>query len=106
MVYIREAHALDSLLPKGGGADPVVEDPRTLAERQSLAETCLSKLALEAIPALVDTLDDAAGRAYNAWPDRLYLIGLDGTVRYQGGPGPDGFVPDELEAAIRSELAD
>ncbi len=106
VVYIREAHALDSLLPKGGGEDPVVEDPRTLAERQVLAETCLSKLALEAIPALVDTLDDAANRAYDAWPDRLYLIGRDGRVRYQGGPGPDGFAPEELEAAIQAELGD
>ena len=75
VVYIREAHALDSYLPKGGGVDPVVEDPTTFWERQEVAQTCMTRLALEEIPALVDSIDDAASRAYDAWPDRLFLIG-------------------------------
>ena len=104
VVYIREAHAIDSFLPKGGGEDPVLEDPTTLDERRAVARQCMTRLALEPIPALVDTLDDAVNRAYDAWPDRLYLIGRDGRVAYQGGPGPDGFDPDELEAAIVREL--
>ena len=104
VVYVREAHALDSYLPKGGGDDPIVEDPTSLTERQQLAQVCLSKLALEPMPAVVDTLDDYASRAYDAWPDRLFLIGRDGRVAYSGGPGPDGFDPDELETAIVAEL--
>ena len=105
VVYIREAHAIDSFLPKGGGGDPIVEDPKTIEERSELAQVCLSTLALDPIPAVVDTLDDAASRAYEAWPDRLYLIGKDGKVAYRGGPGPDGFDVGELEGAIVSELA-
>ena len=100
IVYIREAHALDSYLPKGGGDDPILEDPTTPAERSAAARSCLSALALEPMPALVDTLDDAASRAYAAWPDRLYLIARDGTVAYRGAEGPDGFDPEELEQAI------
>ncbi len=104
LVYIREAHALDGFLPRDAGADPIVEDPVTIWERREVARSCLSALDLEPIPALVDTLDDAANRAYDAWPDRLYLIGRDGRVAYQGGPGPDEFDPDELEQAIADEL--
>ena len=105
VVYIREAHAIDSYLPKGGGADPIVEDPTTLEERREVGELCLARLALEEIPALIDGLDDRASRAYDAWPDRLALIGLDGRVAYFSTPGPVGFLPDELEAAIVAERA-
>ena len=105
MVYIREAHALDGFLPLGADDGPILEDPTTLDERRSIARTCMARLDLDPIPALVDTLDDEVGRAYDAWPDRLYLIGTDRRVRYRSEPGPEGFRPDELGAAIRCELA-
>lgn len=105
MVYIREAHALDGRAPLGGGADPIVEDPMTLIERQRVAKTCMSRLAMEPMPALVDDVDDAVNEDYEAWPDRLYLVGGDGRIAYRGGPGPFGFAPSELEAAIKRELA-
>ena len=105
VVYIREAHALDSRQPAGGPGNPIVEDPTSLHERRAVAQTCLTKLDLEDLPALVDGLDDAANPAYAAWPDRMYLVGRDGRIAYQGGRGPFGFLPDELEAAIRVELA-
>lgn len=104
MVYIREAHAIDSRSPMGGSGAPIVEDAVELWERQATAKTCMTRLALEPIPALVDRMDDAVNQAYRAWPDRLYLIGTDGNVAYQGGPGPFGFDPDALEKAIRAEL--
>src|SRR5262245_34095766 len=105
VVYIREAHALDSRSPSGGGVHPVVEDPRTLPERRQVAQTCMTRLALEGVPALVDGVDDAVNGAYAAWPDRLYLVGADGRIAYHGGRGPFGFLPDELDAAIRAELS-
>ncbi|MCH8913658.1 MAG: hypothetical protein IIA33_08845 [Planctomycetes bacterium] len=37
-----------------------------------------------------------------ALPDRLYLIGVDGTIAYKSGQGPMGFRPEELDAAITS----
>lgn len=104
MVYIREAHALDSMSPMGGGRQPILEDPSTLTERRAVAELCMTKMALEPMRAVVDGLDDATNRAYGAWPDRLYLIDVEGRVSYRGRPGPMGFKPDELEAAIRAEL--
>ena len=104
-MYIREAHALDGFLPRGGeGQDPLLEDPVSLEERFEVARQCADALELDGLPAVVDTLDDATSRAYDAWPDRLYLIDAQGLVAYQGGPGPDEFDPDGLEAAIVAEL--
>jgi hypothetical protein len=37
--------------------------------------------------------------------DRLYLVGRDGRIAFQGGEGPFGFKPEELGAAIEVELA-
>jgi len=105
VVYIREAHAIDSASPLGGAGHPIVEDPIDIGERRALAKVCMSKLALEPIPALVDDTDDAVDEAYGAWPDRMYLVGRDGRIAYQGGEGPFGFLPAELEAAIERELA-
>ena len=47
VVYIREAHAIDSAAPMGGGAAPIVEDPLHLAERKKVARTCMRAIELE-----------------------------------------------------------
>ena len=88
----------------GGGNMPIVEDPVTLAERKGVAKVCMTKLALEELPALVDNLDDKVNKAYAAWPDRLYLVGRDGRIAYHGGPGPFEFKSEELADAIKKEL--
>lgn len=99
-MYVREAHALDSRMPSGGGANPILEDPRTLAERSEVASVCIAELDLGELPALVDDLDDSVSSAYAAWPDRLYLVDVDGRIAYHGGRGPFGFDPDGLARAI------
>ena len=78
-------------------------DPGTLDERAAAAEACVVRLQTR-IPTLLDDVDDAVGSAYGGWPDRLYLIGRDGRVAFQGEVGPDGFKPDELAEAIETEL--
>ena len=102
MVYIQEAHAIDSPSPMRNG--PLVQEPVTLEERLALAQQCTTALSLARIPTLVDLLDDRVGAAYQAWPDRLYLVGADGRIVYAGGPGPAGFRPEELGAAIERIL--
>ena len=104
LVYIREAHALDSPWPIVGPDVEKVEDPLTLPERRATARLCAARLAIESLPTLVDTLDDATSRAYAAWPERLYLIDRDGRVVYHGGPGPFEYDTEELAQAIREEL--
>ena len=36
------------------------------------------------MPVVLDGMDNVVAKAYGGWPDRLYLIGLDGTVVFQG----------------------
>jgi len=104
VVYIREAHALDSPWPMATLDATVVEEAVTLAERSANCSRCLDALDLERNPAVVDDLGDGANLAYEAWPDRLILIDRAGRVAYRSPPGPFGFEPDELAAAIAREL--
>jgi hypothetical protein len=104
VVYIEEAHALDGVMPKGSGDDPIVEEPITIDERKAVAETCSGALDMSPMRMLIDDMQDTTSRAYAAFPDRLYLVGKDGKLVYTGGKGPRGFKPDELEDALRSEL--
>jgi hypothetical protein len=42
--------------------------------------------------------------ADGGWPDRLCLVRRDERIAFQGGEGPLGFKPEELERAIQREL--
>jgi Iodothyronine deiodinase len=100
-VYVREAHPEDGwVLAENRRAGVAVRDPQSTGERVA----CATRVALE-IPFVVDRVDDEVARRYGGWPERLYLIGRDGRIAYQGEPGPDGFVVGELERAIRRSHA-
>jgi hypothetical protein len=104
LVYIREAHPTDGRqTAENTKSGILVKQPTTFEERLTVATQMCSKLEIR-IPTLIDNLDDKVNQAYNALPDRLYLVGRDGKVSYQGSPGPRGFRPEELEAAIKKEL--
>ncbi len=109
LVYIREAHA-------EGGAESQWQSTiniregislapaRTLTEKQDHAALCLRKLDL-GFPAVVDGMDSAAETAYQAWPSRLYAIGLDGKVVFSTRLGEADFRPAQLESALRETLS-
>lgn len=82
----------------------MIEEPLTLEERCENAHHCKEALGLGVIPALIDGLDNAAERAYEAWPNRIVLIDADGRIAWRSKPGPLGFVPIELNAAIQREV--
>ena len=104
VVYIREAHPEEGwVLTPNRDEDIVVNDPTTTDERVEVATTCALRLEIR-MPVVVDEVDDEIARAYGALPDRLYLIGTDGRVAYQGEQGPWGFVPSALDGAIRIAL--
>ncbi len=65
-----------------------------------MAEQCAATLKLS-MPTLVDGEDNAVNRAYAAWPDRLYVVGTNGRIAYQGGPGPKGFKVNEVEEWLK-----
>ncbi len=101
LVYIREAHPTDGRQSDANVRQNIlVKQPTTYIERIAVAKTMCTKLDLK-LPPLIDHLNDQVNQAYNAEPDRLYLVGIDGKIAYQGGHGPRGFKPAELEQAIK-----
>jgi Iodothyronine deiodinase len=103
-VYIQEAHPVDLWQVSANVEDGVLcASPQTAAERAATAETCVATLAIK-MPALVDGIDNRIERAYTGWPDRLYIVGKDGRVRYKSAPGPYGFSTTDLEDALTTML--
>lgn len=105
VVYIREAHPEDGwVVTMNRDEDIRVQDPTTDSEREEVAASCALRLQIK-MPVVIDPIDDRLASAYGGLPDRLYLIGRGGHVAFQGEPGPFGFDPEKLDAAIRQELA-
>jgi hypothetical protein len=105
-VYVREAHPTDGWRMASNDKDGVViAQPKSTAERTSVAALCCEKLKMT-MPLLVDDIDDRVGHLYSGMPDRLYLIDRAGKIAYKGGRGPFGFKSGELEQAIILNLAE
>jgi hypothetical protein len=104
-VYIREAHPEEGwILPENRRSGVAINEPTTNEERQVVAAACAVNLKMT-MPTVIDEVDNDVASAYGGWPDRLYLVGADGHIVYQGGEGPFGFKPEELANAIDSHLA-
>jgi len=104
VVYIREAHPEEGwVVTPNRDEDILINDPTSDDERHAVATECALRLKIR-MPVVVDPINDEIARAYGALPDRLYLVGRGGQIAYQGGPGPFGFKPPELEAAIQTLL--
>ena len=113
-IYIREAHPIDGwwmgrrltkkfMLRMAPKVSMEHYDPKTIEERRAVAGECETALQY-GIRTYVDEMDDYVNKAYAAWPTRLYLIGLDGSVVYAGGLGPYNFKPKKLRSAIDGYL--
>jgi len=104
LVYVREAHPTDGRQVRENIRDGVLLSSATSqTEKNAHADVCVMKLDIR-FPTLVDRMDNKVELAYAGWPDRLFLIGKDGRVVYKSAPGPAGFIPSELEAAIKKTL--
>ena len=104
LVYIREAHPTDGWQHPANDRDGIkLAMPKTAGEKQEAATACVRKLDIQ-FTTLVDGMDAQVESNYSGWPDRLYLVGKDGRVAWKGSPGPAGFLPKQLEAAIKKEL--
>lgn len=98
VVYIREAHPSDGWVTPGNQRQGInIEDPKTLEKRAEVSKTACSLLKIK-IPCLVDGMDDKVNKAYAGWPDRLYIVDLEGKIAVMGGQGPGGFKPSVASA--------
>ncbi len=104
VVYVQEAHPTDGWQTDNNITDNVLfRQHQSYDEREEVAQTCSIDLHIN-LPILVEEMDNAIDEAYGAAPERLYLIGADGKVAYQGGAGPHFFDLDEWEHAIKGCL--
>ena len=86
-VYIQEAHPTDIWQMKSNIKDNVLfASPKNDEERAFVAGACVRKLGIK-FPAVIDGFDNTTEKAYTGWPDRLYLIGSDGTVYFTADDG-------------------
>jgi hypothetical protein len=109
LLYIREAHPVGpKQSPANVRAGIKIEDPKTREEREQIARDFASQFKV-GLPILVDTIDDHAGKAYTAMPDRIYIIDAQGKIAYKGAPGPSGFratdVPTVLDKLLGVSIA-
>ena len=81
----------------------VFASPKNEEERAYVAGACVRKLGIK-LPAVLDEYGNSTEQAYTGWPDRLYLIDVQGRVAYKSKAGPFGFHPDELRAALVKAL--
>ena len=99
-VYILEAHPSDVWQMQSNVRDNVVfASPKNYEEREFVAGACVRKLGVK-FPAVLDGFENSTEKAYTGWPDRIYLIDSNGRVAYKSRPGPFGFKPVELQAAL------
>ncbi len=100
-IYVREAHPVNDrgVSETNKKAGILIRQPKTLQKRCDVAGRCAVDLNLQT-PMVVDGIDNAVGRAYGGWPDRLYIVDIDGNISYQGGPGPFAFNPREMEQSL------
>ena len=100
-VYIREAHPADS--PRARESWSKVNDPKDHAERMKVAKRCMDELDL-GVPFVVDTMADETAKAWDGYPDRLFVVGTDRKIAYRGGRGPRGFKPEEMAESLAKLL--
>lgn len=104
VVYITEAHPSDVWQMQSNVKEHVVfASPRNEEERALVAGSCVRKLGIE-FPAVLDEFGNSTEQAYTGWPDRIYLIDAKGRVAYKSKPGPFGFKPDQLAAALTQTM--
>lgn len=72
----------------------------TVGQRSEAAQVCMDALKLST-PTVLDREDNRVNTAYAGWPDRLYVVGVDGRIAYQGKQGPAGFKVNEVEDWLR-----
>ena len=105
LVYIREAHPRDGRQVAANVRDGIeIEAAKEFGQKEEYASSCVRNLGI-GFTTLVDNMDAKVELDYMGWPDRLYLVGRGGRIAWKGDPGPQGFKPPQLEAAIEKELA-
>jgi hypothetical protein len=107
-VYIIEAHACDEwALPENAevGIDSLAQ-PTSHESRLAAAREFISRFTPQ-METVVDAITDAVELAYEARPERLYILdGRSGqpTVMFRSGPGPFQYSVPELAQFLSAQF--
>jgi hypothetical protein len=106
LVYISEAHPGSILeVPTTDGGTHLEVFAQTESEEERLeALRRLIQLRGLSMPAVIDDKESSVKEAYASWPDRLYVVGVDGRIAYKGRPGPFGFRVIEVAAWLQENV--
>lgn len=98
-VYISEAHPSEEA-NFTGNID--IAEHKNFQERVEASQILLDyKKKDDNYDILVDFMDNKAGTAFAAMPERLYVV-LDGKIVYEGLQGPFDYRLDEVEQFLES----
>lgn len=101
LIYIREAHSTQDWASTQNQREGITLQPaKDMGERGDHATMCVRKLHIE-FPALLDTMNGGAEKAYAAWPSKAYLLDAQGRIIFSSGLSEQEFKPEQLEAALR-----
>jgi hypothetical protein len=92
IVYIREAHASDSSWPVPYATDKGITQHKTYGDRCDVAQRLLKDKGLS-LPTIIDAMDNKVTKAYDAFPNRAFLVRKDGRLGVAAGRGPRGYRP-------------
>ena len=92
MIYISEAHATDDRRPVGYAQELGISEHKNYGERCTTAKMLMENKELT-IPCLIDGMDNKVNEAYQAQPDRIYVVRTDGKIAIAAAQGPWGFAP-------------
>lgn len=91
-IYTQESHPADS--------GDFVDNAFSINQHKNLEERLIAADQLRQLtsgPFLIDNMKNEASDIYGSFPERLYII-LNNKIVYQGGMGPMGYKPEEIES--------
>ena len=103
-IYIKEAHPVDGwVLPENTAESIEVNSPKSAIDRAKIAGVCMRRYSFP-FRMVIDNLTDEVEELYKSEPDRLYVVGADGSVKWKSGLGPFYFDVDGWYNALRAEI--
>ena len=92
LVYIGEAHAADSDWPVPYAKEKEINIHKNYGDRSEVARRLVKDKNLT-IPTIIENMDDKSEKAYNAMPNRVFLVRKDGRLGVAAKQGPRGWRP-------------
>ena len=91
------------VIPSNTDEGIVYDSPGTDGARAAIATVCMKRYHFP-FRMVLDTMDDATEANYIADPDRLYVVGADGTIAWKSGLGPFYFDVESWYEALKEEV--